>query len=327
MKKFPSIEQFRNVVRSVREHHDYKGKDENGSPIYVHTEPYPKIIFNGTVKLHGTNAAVVKYPDRVEYQSRERVLSILHDNSGFMMAMSNKNLDDMFGRMATEFKDYLAVYGEWCGQGIQKGVAVSELPKMFVVFAVRVDDVWVTPNFFVDESQGMYNVNQFQTYSIEIDFNQPELSQNTLADITAKVEYECPIGKHFGVYGIGEGVVWTANYDGEYFQFKVKGEKHSASKVKTLASVDVEAVANLNEFASLVLTDSRLQQGIAFLTENGHRVDQTSTGTYLKWVVGDVFKEESDTIVKNQIDAKKVGGFLSNKAREWYFNYINQNFQ
>ncbi len=30
MKKFHSIEQFRNIIKQVRLAHDYKGKDENG---------------------------------------------------------------------------------------------------------------------------------------------------------------------------------------------------------------------------------------------------------------------------------------------------------
>lgn len=326
MKKFPSIEQFRNIVKVIRESHDYKGKNEEGSPIYNHTEPYPVIQFQGTVKLHGTNAAIVKYKDRVEFQSRERVLSLQQDNSNFMLSMSNKNLDTLFGRMAREFNDYIAIYGEWCGKGIQKGVAISELDRMFVVFAVKVDDIWVTPNYFYDNEQGIYNIHQFETYHIKIDFNNPELAQNKLSELTLKVEEECPVGSHFGVKGVGEGIVWTANYNGNYYQFKVKGEKHSSTKVKTLASVDIDEVSNLNEFVSVVLTESRLNQGISFLKENNHSIDQTSTGTYLKWVVGDVFKEESDLIVKNQISTKKVGGSLSNKAREWYFNYINQNF-
>lgn len=61
MKKYPSIEQFRNVIKTVRFNHDFQGKDENGNPIYQHKENYPTLKFQGTVKLHGTNAAIVKY--------------------------------------------------------------------------------------------------------------------------------------------------------------------------------------------------------------------------------------------------------------------------
>src|SRR5690349_16795997 len=103
MKKFPSIEQFRNVVRQVRTHHDYQGADAEGNAIYNHTSPYPTITFEGTVKLHGTNAAIVKYKDRTEYQSRERVLDLQHDNQGFMLNMSGKNTSSLFDGI--EFND------------------------------------------------------------------------------------------------------------------------------------------------------------------------------------------------------------------------------
>lgn len=33
-------------------------------------------------------------------------------------------------------------------------------------------------------------------------------------------------------------------------------------------------------------------------------------------------KEETDTIVANQVDVKKVNTAVSKKAREWFFNKI-----
>ena len=192
---------------------------------------------------------------------------------------------------------------------------------MFVVFGCKVDDNWIDFERF-DNEQGIYNINQFPTYSIDIDFNQPELAQNKLIEMTMQVEDECPVGKYFGVSGVGEGIVFKCNYNGQQYTFKSKGEKHSASKVKTIASVNVDEINSINEFVDYVLTESRLQQGIDKLKETGKTVDQKSTGDYLKWIVGDVLKEENDTIVANQLDVKKVCSAISNKARIWYF----QNF-
>ena len=77
MIKYPSIEQFRNVIRTVKERHDYQGKSENGEPIYQHVSPYPVIKFTGTVKLHGTNAGIVLCKDgTMSFQSRERQLTL-----------------------------------------------------------------------------------------------------------------------------------------------------------------------------------------------------------------------------------------------------------
>ena len=171
MIRFGSIEQFRNIIRELRFNHDYVGKDELDAPIYQHTTPYPTLVFNGTVKLHGTNAGIVKYKDRIEFQSRENVLSLQKDNAQFMLNMSNKNLDFLFEGI--EFEDHIAVFGEWCGQGIQKGVAVSQLPRMFVIFGCNIDGIWVDCDRY-DNEQQIYNIIQFPQYQVEIDFNKED---------------------------------------------------------------------------------------------------------------------------------------------------------
>lgn len=319
MIKYPSIEQFRNIIRELRFNHDYKGKDELDQPIYQHTEPYPTLVFNGTVKLHGTNASIVKYKDRIEFQSRENVLSLQKDNAQFMLNMSNKNLDFLFEGI--EFEDHIAVFGEWCGQGIQKGVAVSQLPRMFVIFGCNVDGVWIDFDRH-DNEQQIYNIKQFPQYQVEVDFNNPELIQNKLVELTLEVENECPVGKHFGISDVGEGIVFTAFHNDKRYCFKSKGEKHSASNIKTIASVDVDQINSINEFVDYVLADSRLNQGLDKLKEMGLEISQKSTGDYLRWIVNDVIKEEQDTIVQNQLDVKKLTSAISNKARLWYFNNL-----
>lgn len=318
MKKFPSIEQFRNVIRTVKERHDYQGKDENEQPIYQHLSPYPIITFTGSTKLHGTNASVVLYKDgHYEFQSRERVLSLIQDNAQFTLSMSNKELDFLFDDI--EFNDYVAIYGEWCGRGIQKGVAISQLPKMFVIFGCKVDDEWFEFTKS-DPNQLIYNILDFKTWEIDIDFNQPELSQNKLIEWTLEVENECPVGKYFGISGTGEGIVFKANWNERSLIFKSKGEKHSASKVKTISAVDVDEINSINEFVDYVLTESRLNQGIEKLKEMGKEVSQKSTGDFLRWIVNDIHKEEQDTIIKNQLNPKKLNPAISNKARVWFFN-------
>ncbi|HBD93219.1 MAG TPA: hypothetical protein DC057_03510 [Spirochaetia bacterium] len=320
MKKYPSIEQFRNVIRDVRYAHDYKGKDENGKAIYLHTDNYPTLKFKGTVKLHGTNSAIVKYSDgRLEFQSRERLLSLEQDNAGFMAAMIPKDLRFLF---ILPFNEYIAVYGEWCGGNIQKGIAINGLEKMFVIFGIKVDDNWIDlPKYLYSNLQGIYNILQFKTFEIEIDFNNPELVQNKIIEMTISVEECCPVAKHFGKEGIGEGIVFTCvtNQD---LKFKSKGEKHSASKVKVLNTVDVEAMANINEFVELAVTENRLEQGISFFNENNIEIDAKNTGQFLGWIVKDILKEEKDTLEASGLDEKKVKNAIVIKARIWFLNYI-----
>ncbi|XAI97345.1 hypothetical protein [Leptolyngbya phage Lbo-JY46] len=322
MKKYPSIQQFRNVIRTVRERHDYIGRDSNEDPVYYHSSDYPILKFQGTVKLHGTNAGIVFYNGengRTEFQSRENVLSLEKDNAGFMRNMSEKDLSFLYD--AFDFQDSLAIYGEWCGSGIQKGVAITELPKMFVIFGVKVDDKWVDlPKELSSNEQGIYNILQFPTYEIDIDFNQPELSQNALINMTLEVENECPVGKFFGISGVGEGIVFTCTTNQDY-KFKSKGEKHSVTKVKVLNNVNVEDIQNINEFVESVLTEQRLKQGLDYLKENHIDVDIKNTGQFLGWIVRDVLKEEGDTIKSNNLEEKKVKATIVNKARSWFINF------
>lgn len=345
MIKFPSIEQFRSTIHHVKNHTRYAGKDADGNAVYDHSRALPTLKFRGTVKLHGTNAGIVYdiATDSFIYQSRERELSLTSDNAGFMLAQM-KN-EDIWRNIAVQVvnnnlpqhRDVItkvAIFGEWCGSGIQKGVALTQLPKMFIIFSVKVifedsTSQWIPIDKILLHlpDRNLYTIDTFPNYEIDIDFNFPEIAQNKMIEITEAVEAECPVGKHFGVSGIGEGVVWTCvtpGYNDSGTWFKVKGEKHSSSKVKTLAAVDVEAVENMKVFIESVVTESRLEQGLDNLVrEQLLPFDMKSLGDFIRWVYNDVVKEEADTIVANQIDTKKLGSAVANVARPWYIQRYN----
>jgi len=356
MIKFPSIEQFRNVIRNVKQRVSYDGKDENGDPKYKSAYIVPTLKYRGTVKLHGTNAGVVidfvNGSAQLSYQSRERELSLIQDNAGFMLTMSALNAELI--ELATAAKtlrtwselnvSQVIIYGEWCGGNIQKGVAISGLPKMFVIFAVKLiydndEEIreWVDITQFATymasredyfTTKNLFCIANFPTWELEIDFNKPELTQNKMIELTEAVEAECPVGKHFGNEGIGEGIVWQCIEDGwtrSDFWFKVKGEKHSASKVKTLAAVDVEAVAKMEDFIAATVTEARLEQGLQNLVnEQLKPFEMQSLGDFIRWVFNDILKEETDTIIANQIESTKIGSAVAQVARKWYIEKFNE---
>jgi hypothetical protein len=126
---------------------------------------------------------------------------------------------------------------------------------------------------------------------------------------------------NFNINLVGEGIVWqcvTPGYEQSRVMFKVKGEKHSSSKVKTLASVDVEKVNSINEFADTVVTESRLTQGLEYLKVNNISIEPKSTPVFLKWIADDVVKEETDTLVASELEIKDVITRVKYVARTWF---------
>lgn len=54
----------------------------------------------------------------------------------------------------------------------------------------------------------------------------------------------------------------------------MKGEKHSASKVKTLAAVDPERLVNITEFVEYAVTENRLEQGTQKVGLDRTKIDE-----------------------------------------------------
>jgi hypothetical protein len=337
MYPFPSINQFRNVINHVRQQARFMGLDEHGEAIMNPAPVFPTLAFIGTVKLHGTNAAIVFHPDQtITFQSRERVLTPGKDsdNAGFAGHFSEHlpelwfQLVHLIGTSHVPDQTPIAIYGEWCGGSIQKGVAINGLPKMFVVFAIKVNEEWRNDlvHTIRDPEIGIYNIEQFPKWFMNIDFEKPELSQELLSKLTMAVEESCPVGKHFGQEGIGEGIVWKCvEHPSSDYWFKVKGEKHSASKVNTLAPVDVEAIENIRAFVYMAVTEARLEQGLQNLqNEQQKPFAMTSLGDFIKWVHNDVMKEEADTIVANGFDHKQLGSPIALISKRWFIEKLNQ---
>lgn len=339
--KYPSTSQFRQVIRTMHETLTFNGLDEDGNIKRKVLAPEEYLIhYVGTVKIHGTNGSIVFHSeDEVVFQSKERIVNVGDDNHGFAAFMIRKDTKELLNQVKylceisdVEFKFPVEIAGEWAGRGIQKGVAVSEVEPFFTIFRVAVgrdehDSLnWMPPTFQFGvglPDQRIYSVLDFGYWTVRIPFNEPEMVQNDLATLTSQVEETCPAGKHFGIQGIGEGIVWSpmgyrlSKNSGLWF--KVKGEKHSVSKVKTLAAVDPERLAGMRDFVDYAVTEARLEQGLG---EVG--LDQTKIGQFLGWVNRDILKEEGDVMEANSLQMKDVAKFISNKARAWYMQKLNE---
>lgn len=96
----------------------------------------PVVTYRAKVKLHGTNAGVQVHKNgSVIPQSRTTELTDGNDNAGFAKWVLTTLMAPNQGWKAAAGH---IIFGEWCGPGVQKGVAISEIPrKVFVVFAAR----------------------------------------------------------------------------------------------------------------------------------------------------------------------------------------------
>ena len=319
--KFQKIGAFRGAVKRFCDRAEF------------HKEIPPTVSYIGTIKLHGTNASIVLNNGEVSFCSRKRELAIGDDNAGFAGAMSALNLAPLLecAKRVTGL-DNFAIYGEWAGKGVIKGAAISQIEKTMFIFGVKdLDaDCYLSMDVVakISDPEGVIkNICDYPTYEMDIDFSSPEKFVNKIVSITDAIDKECPVASTFGIKGFGEGVVWSprdrASFPDNEFVFKVKGEKHSVSKVKTTSKVDEVEIANIKEFVSLTVTENRLDQGVAHLKEMGLPLDRSSTATYIRWVVNDVMTEEADLISTKSINKKKLPKEISRIARTYLFEKID----
>lgn len=361
MVKFPSIEQFRTVVKNVQHRSAYVGMSEDGEVIMDRCRKAPILRFSGTVKLHGTNAAVgVDFNNEIWFQSRENIITPDKDNAGFAMFAYSKNTiwQDIATNVVSEWckpgdtfksadsftynKDVL-IFGEWCGGNIQKGVAITGLPKMFVIFGIALVDSEGQKTYLTREQvehvvrsvigatdRQIYCIYEFQTFDTEIDFENPHLIQNELNKLTELVGDICPVGKAFGVTEgctTGEGIVWRCieeGYEDSGYWFKVKDDRHSNSKVKTLAMVDVQRIDSIKELAEQLANNGRLMQvcQTTFNLLNDGTVDVKRTGEFIKNVMADIFKEDIDIIAASGFTGKDLNSPIAKICRDFLLNSL-----
>jgi len=348
--KFPSIEQMNSTIKNLTMHFQFSGIDADGEAIFDSSKILPKVVFTGTTKLHGTNAAfcINQITGEMWAQSRERILTIESDNAAFAFFCKAKEdaLIKLANKITKQYKikdSIISIYGEWAGPGIQKGVGISMIPtKSFFIFDAKITPIsdeesegkWVDITFEEEIPFGLctalsaanhdiYNIYDFGGWTIEIDLNDPKRIVNDLIDLTESVEQECPVAIDFGVSGVGEGIVWRAVINDTVHRFKVKGEKHSSSKVKTVASVDIEKLNSIQEFVDYAATENRFNQAIEYVfTQNNIEPDITKTSDFIKWIMSDIVKEEIITLAESGLEIKQVAGGISKKASGWFKTYL-----
>lgn len=345
--KYPSIEQFRSVEKDVKYLTRFTGTGENGEDIFDTTIPLPVIDFEYNVKLHGTNAGVTYCTStkEIKFISRNNILSFDNDNAGFCYFGESRINEflNMF-RMIVHDKNitnsFITIYGEFCGQGIQKDVGISKIPKSLFVFGVKITPFEIDePSYWLPltdylKGKDIYNINDFETGTISIDFNNIEKAKKELDNILERVENRCPVAEKFlpdEEELIGEGIVLVGFYKNKKLTFKYKGEKHSPSKSKRvkkeLTPEELERQNVIDICINEIFSIPRCNQGLIeiFGYDFENTIDIKKMGEYLKWVSLDTLKEEIDVIKSYTLEPKEVMKGAQSLAKQYFLDIYNHN--
>jgi len=323
-KKFIHVQTVEAFPAELKHFHEHVKKSVNF--------PIPDtIVYEGSVKLHGTNVGIVVHADGcLTAQSRNRKIEVGDDNLGFAKYLSDYKAGDLFDDpdfFPNMKGECFTIYGEWVGPGVQKGTACSLLPeRRFVAFSMVLES----------DVERLLPAPKMKAPFDNVDVVDLKLSIKTdgtnyleevakAMKLTEEIDVECPWAKARGVVGHGEGIVWRpTNGNFPRLWLKTKGEAH---KVKTKVSRPKEEVDEQNRVVAELYnsTDgaSRVTQGIQFLLENGHEVSMKSIPHFIKWFNVDFAREckaqvtaASETSgIDEKVLRKGVGGLAVKEYR------------
>jgi len=351
---FGDIQQFRTIIKNVQSTARYQGQDENDEPIIDRNAIMPKVSVIASEKIHGTCGAVCfSNPDGFWVQSRKNIITPEKDNAGCAFFCENNKdiwityiIKDLVTKYNINLNKYIiSVYFEWAGGSIQGAKsACSGLDKRAVIFQhfkvspiepseIETSKWYETRDDLIGwaafTSRFIFNIMNFKVWEFEIDFEQPLLSQNKMiAIVSEEIEPNSPVGKAMGKDGnVGEGIVVTFMYKNTLQRFKVKREAHSKSKVKTLKPVNEEEEKIKIGFANYACSASRLEQAwqtVFGIDNETQEPDVKCTGDFIRAVIQDIIKEESDIMAEKGLEPKIIGKFVSKISRTWFMEQLDE---
>ncbi len=331
MVKWASVEGLPHVRRSVR------------ALVRLDREAvmFPTITYRAKVKLDGTNAAVHVLPDgRFAAQSRTRLLTPQSDNYGFATWVHD---NAAFFRSLGERLGHAIVYGEWCGPGIQKNVAINRIErKLFAIFAIQLGDpaaesarLLVDPERIAARLPEHPDVRVLPWHGepIALDFHRDEGLDAGVARINEMVEavekVDPWVARNFEIEGRGEGVVMYpvdgVDFDQEGatdrdrytdLMFKAKGESHRVNRQPKAVQVDPQVAAGIGAFVEQFVTVPRLEQGVTEGCEG--ELSMKRMGDFLRWIGRDVKKESELELAASDLEWKRVAKAVAFAAQQWY---------
>lgn len=301
----------------------------------------------GTVKLHGAHADILIHSDdSMQLQSRN-IVGLTCEKDAYSIAKTLLPLEaealDLKRRFRARFLELnpgveineehpTIIAGEWIGPGVQKSVAISNLPqKYFVILSVSINNAWLPSEPYADienEKVGIFNISRGGFYHEEIRFDDVEGTREKLQTHTLAVEKECPFAKTFGISGVGEGIVWKAEHplgDDARFWLKTKGPLHRVTNTEKVKFLPRETeLENAQTFAEAAVTENRLEQGLGYLEEMGIKRDMKGLGAFMKWVGNDVAVEERGEMERLEINQGLLKKKIASMCKEFYLQKVEK---
>lgn len=304
--------------------------------------PQGKCSLFGSIKLHGTNAAIGCSKDqKVWVQGRNRQLTPDMHSYGFAEFALSEEMQTWIKQQRALYHcpkhlDFI-VFGEWCGEKIQAKVAVSKVTRFFAPFIVafynperakieKFDSVILIEN---NETLRIFPT-KFE-YTAQVDFNNAEDVRAFEDFANAKVqeiETEDPFAKtNFDISGVGEGIVWYVRTERGLEPFiKSKGDAHKKTKVEKILSQDeivkLQAKEKALEWFKTKVTERRIEQAFEFFQEFGIGKTKENGKHFIKWIVQDVLTEEKPEMLKLDLTEDLVKSVAGKVLWKLYFEEI-----
>lgn len=305
----------------------------------------PTITYRAKVKLHGKCMGVQITSGGVFCQSKTSMLTLPSgDLNGFAAWANSRGSKKSPGDNLAYFEGLpqdTTVFGEWCGPGIQKKMAISKAEhKVFAIFAIQ--------RGYGEDAKMVYEPEDIRAYlhgtcgsipdAVHIlpwDGEPLTLNYADKGSLAAKVaklnervlaiEKEDPWVKQvFGVSGLGEGLVFYpmgehSTTDSERLgrtMFKAKGVKHSKVAERVPVVLDPELVKSVDGFVAYMVTDNRLEQALEETCPEGASMRYTLD--FLSWLTADVKKEGTVELQKAGLEWETaVERAVQAKGRAW----------
>ena len=298
-----------------------------------------KIPIIGSIKLHGAHVDLVFFADAFRIQSRnvleltpsndlhgvEAFMSPIHESIVQLRMKILQRYNQLNPNNVIDLDLPIIIAGEWCGMGIQKKMAISKLPRFFVIISIRVNGSWVPEQDYADisdEQNRIYNIGKVGFYELVVNMENIDTSEAEIQNLVTKVERQCPFGQALGAEGRGEGIVWKAvgHFEDPEMWFKYKGDSQAVSHSWKLDATAATSDNRVREesFAKTVVTEPRMQQGWDYLRETGVRREKAAMGAFLAWVTNNIFEEEKREMAEMGFSKAKLRPVIKAIARPWF---------